>query len=66
MFAADQVFNLPIAEMAGSARIQNIDKVLMIYNNENPINEDKIDFEEQCSIDYQNRQRAAFAQIKLS
>jgi len=66
MFAADQVFNLPIAEMAGSARIQNIDKILMIYNNENPINEDKIDFEEQCSIDQQNRQRAAFVQFKLS
>lgn len=63
MFAADQVFNLPIAEMAGSARIQNIDKVLMIYNNENPINEDKIDFEEQCFIDRQNRQRAAFRSI---
>ena len=63
MFAADQVFNLPIAEMAGSARIHNIDKVLMIYNNENTINEDKIDFEEQCFIDRQNRQRAAFCSI---
>ena len=60
MFTADQVFNIPLAEMAGSSRVQYIDQALMIYNNENPMNDYKVDYNEQISIDNQNRQRPAF------
>ena len=60
MFTADQVFNIPLSEMAGSSRIQYIDQALMIYNNENPMNDYKVDYNEQISIDNQNRQRPAF------
>jgi len=60
MFTADQVFNIPLAEMAGSSRIQYIDQALMIYNNENPMNDYKVDYNEQISIDNQNRKRPAF------
>jgi hypothetical protein len=60
MFTADQVFNIPLAEMAGSSRIQYINQALMIYNNENPMNDYKVDYNEQISIDNQNRQRPAF------
>ena len=64
MFAPDQVFNLPITEMAGSARIEYISQILMIYNNQNPINEEKVDYNEQKSIDCQNRERAAFKTLE--
>ena len=64
MFAPDQVFNLPITEMAGSARIEYISQILMIYNNQNPINEEKVDYNEQKSIDDQNRERAAFKTLE--
>ena len=60
MFTADQVFNIPLSEMAGSSRIQYIDQALMIYNNENPMNDYKVDYNEQISIDNQNRQRPAY------
>ena len=64
MFTADQVFNIPLAEMAGSPRIQCINEVVMIYNNENPMNDYKIDYNEQTSIDNQNRQRPAFKALQ--
>ena len=64
MFTADQVFNIPLAEMAGSSRIQYINQALMIYNNENPINDYKVDYNEQTSIDNQNRQRPAFKALQ--
>jgi len=64
MFTADQVFNIPLGEMAGSSRIQYIDQALMIYNNENPMNDYKVDYNEQISIDNQNRQRPAFKALQ--
>ena len=64
MFTADQVFNIPLAEMAGSSRIQYINQALMIYNNENPMNDYKVDYNEQTSIDNQNRQRPAFKALQ--
>uniref|UniRef100_A0A6C0LSG6 Glycosyltransferase 2-like domain-containing protein n=1 Tax=viral metagenome TaxID=1070528 RepID=A0A6C0LSG6_9ZZZZ len=64
MFTADQVFNIPLAEMAGSNRLECINQVLMIYNNENPMNDCKIDYNEQTSVDIQNRQRPAFKALK--
>ena len=64
MFTADQIFNIPLAEMAGSSRIQYINQTLLIYNNENPMNDCKVDYNEQTSIDYQNRQRPAFKALQ--
>jgi len=64
MFTADQIFNIPLAEMAGSKRIECIHEVLMIYNNENPMNDCKIDYNEQTSIDNQNRRRPAFKALQ--
>jgi len=64
MFTADQVFNIPLAEMAGSNHLECINQVLMIYNNENPMNDCKIDYNEQTSVDIQNRRRPAFKALQ--
>jgi hypothetical protein len=64
MFTADQIFNIPIAEMAGSSRIEYINQVLMIYNNENPMNDCKVNYNEQTSIENQNRNRPAFKALE--
>ena len=64
MFTADQIFNIPLAEMAGSSHIECINQILMIYNNENPMNDCKVNYNEQVSIDNQNRQRPAFKALQ--
>jgi GT2 family glycosyltransferase len=64
LYTADQIFNIPLAEMASSSRIQYINQVLMFYNNENPMNDYKVNYNEQTSIDNQNRQRPAFKPLE--
>ena len=65
MFTSDQLLNLPIAEMAGSSRIQNIPIPLVVYNMTNPISDHYIDRTEQRRIDILNRKRPAFAKIEI-
>ena len=61
---ADQLFNIPIAEMAGTKRIHFISDVLVIYNNENPIADCRVDPTGQGTLDHLNRQRDAFPVLK--
>jgi hypothetical protein len=60
---ADQIINLPIAEMAGSKRIHHIEEVLVIYNKDNPIADDKIAPTDQAVVDRKNRARQAYPPI---
>jgi hypothetical protein len=57
--APDQLINLPIAEMAGSKHIHHIEEILVIYNKENPIAEDKVAPMDQAVVDRKNRARQA-------
>ena len=62
--APDQLFNIPISEMAGTKRIHYISDILVIYNNENPIGESRVDAKTQEQTDRMNRQREAFPILK--
>ena len=62
-FAVDQLFNLPIAEMAGPLRIRHITTPLVIYNIGNPLSDHYVDRQEQRRIDLMNRARPAWAQL---
>lgn len=62
--APDVIFNIPIAEMAGTKRIHFISDVLVIYNNENSISECRVDKGKQETTDLMNRQRVAFHVLK--
>ena len=60
---ADQIFNLSIAEMASSKRIQHISKILVIYNDQTLISDSKVSEDEQLRIDQLNRIRKPFTPI---
>jgi hypothetical protein len=57
---ADQLFNIPLAEMAGTKRIYFMSDILVIYNNQNPIADCRVDAVGQEKLDQLNRQREAF------
>lgn len=60
----DQLFNIPIAEMASSSRIHYIPDILYIYNNESALNELRMRPREQSGYDTLNREREAFKPIE--
>jgi len=60
----DQLFNLPISEMASSKHISHIPETLYIYNNQSSLNEHLIRPNEQTGYDVKNRARAAFKPIQ--
>jgi hypothetical protein len=57
--APDQIFNIPIAEMASSKRISHISDILYIYNNQSALNEFVVRPQEQLEYDQRNRRREA-------
>jgi hypothetical protein len=61
---ADQLFNIPLAEMAGTKRIHFMSDILVIYNNENPIADCRVDPVGQGKLDQLNRQREALPVLK--
>ena len=61
---ADQIFNLSIAEMATSKRIQNISEILVIYNDQTLISDSKMSEDDQIYIDQLNRLRKPFTPIE--
>lgn len=62
--APDQIFNIPIAEMASSAHISNIPDILYIYNNQSSLNEFVVRPQQQLEYDQKNRQRPAAKSIQ--
>lgn len=48
--AGDVFFMLPMLEMAGDERIKHIDEYLYVYNEENPINDHKVDVSTQWHL----------------
>ena len=62
---ADQVFNIPIAEMAGSDRIQYIKNILVLYYAESLLNDSLCNGSEQVRIDRLNRERPAFKRLEF-
>lgn len=61
---ADQIFNIPIAEMASTKHISHIPDILYIYNNQNPLNDCVVRPDEQLTYDQKNRQRPAMKPIE--
>jgi hypothetical protein len=62
--APDQIFNIPIAEMASSKHISHITDILYIYNNQSTLNEFIVRPQEQFDYDQRNRKRAAMKAIE--
>jgi glycosyltransferase involved in cell wall biosynthesis len=62
--APDQIFNIPIAEMASSSHISQIPDVLYIYNNTSPLNEFVVRPQMQLEYDQKNRNRPAVPAIQ--
>lgn len=62
--APDQIFNIPIAEMASSKHIAHISDVLYIYNNQSSLNEFVVRPQEQLEYDQRNRKRSAVKAIE--
>jgi len=62
--APDQIFNIPIAEMASSAHISNISDILYIYNNQSSLNEFVVRPQQQLEYDQKNRHRPAVKPIE--
>jgi hypothetical protein len=60
----DQLFNLPIAEMASSNHISYIPDILYIYNNQSVLNEYLVRPQEQLDYDQRNRRREAVKSIQ--
>lgn len=61
---ADQVCNLAIAELAGSANIRQIPDILYVYNNESALNDCKVRPVLQERFDQKNRKRSPFSPMK--
>lgn len=59
----DQLFNIPIAEMASSKHIVHIADILYIYNNQSSLNEHLLRPKHQSGYDAKNREREAFKAI---
>jgi hypothetical protein len=62
--APDQIFNIPIAEMASSKHIQHIPDILYVYNNQSALNEFVVRPQEQLEYDRKNRARPAMKAIE--
>ena len=62
--APDQIFNIPIAEMASSKHISHIPDILYVYNNQSSLNEFVVRPQEQLEYDQKNRQRPATRPIE--
>lgn len=62
--APDQIFNIPIAEMASSKHISCIPDILYIYNNQSSLNEFVVRPQEQLEYDQKNRARASVPAIE--
>lgn len=60
----DQLFNIPIAEMASTKHIQHIPDILYIYNNQSSLNENLMRPQEQLEYDQRNRKRPAVKAIE--
>ena len=61
---SDQLFNIPIAEMASSKHIRHIPDILYIYNNQNPLSDCVVRPKEQEALDQLNRLRPAAKAIE--
>jgi len=53
----------PLIEMAGPKRIKCADKVMYIYNNQNPINDHKKNYKLQVSLDFEIRKKPQYAEL---
>lgn len=61
---SDQLFNIPIAEMASSKHIRQIPDILYIYNNQNPLSDCVVRPKEQELLDQLNRKRPALKPLE--
>jgi hypothetical protein len=60
----DQLFNIPMAEMASSKHISHIPDILYIYNNQSALNECFVRPQNQLDYDQRNRRRDAMKAIE--
>ena len=60
--AWDVAFMLPMLEMAGP-RIRFVPDILYVYNNENPINDSKVNARLQLSLDREIRNKSAYSLV---
>ena len=63
--AWDLAFMFPILEMSGHKSLY-IDKVLYVYNRENPLNEDKVDHQKQLNEEYIVRNKQKYNALEKS
>jgi hypothetical protein len=61
---ADQLFNIPIAEMASSKHIRHIADTLYVYNNQSALSDCVVRPKEQETLDQLNRKRDAFKPLE--
>ena len=59
----DVAIMIPIMEMAGYEKIKYINKVLYIYNRDNPISDDKVNQQLQWDIHTEIIKKSTFKQI---
>lgn len=62
--AGDVFFMLPMLEMAGDGRIKFMEETLYIYNEDNPLNDHKVDMTEQFKLAALGRANKPYANIQ--
>ena len=62
--ASDVAFMIPILEMAANSHIRFIEDILYIYNYENPINDQKIKFDELMATEKKLREKKRYPPLK--
>lgn len=61
--AGDVFFMLPMLEMAGDFRIKYMNEILYVYNEENPLNEHKVDLRKQWELARIGRKMECYDQL---
>ena len=63
-FTFDQAMMYPMAEMAGPDHFREINKIMYVYNRENPISVDRIHRKEQLRIEKQIREKKPYERLE--